>query len=104
MKRLTVQLMLLFYLLSGSAWAADTCRESWFGHDTPVVQTVDDTGSPGYSLSPQCDHCCHASAHYLGLPAASLIVGPLDRPVFVAPQAARWFSFGAQPPTEPPRI
>ncbi|MBI5137511.1 MAG: hypothetical protein HZA24_09305 [Nitrospirae bacterium] len=62
-----IALILAFSTLSaGAAWALDTHLESLVGHVQAYQAPLGHAG-PSADKAP-CDHCCHASAHLMGIP------------------------------------
>jgi len=104
MQRFLARGIILFYLFSAAAWAADlsTLFDGAAGGEAVLLDDGGQPPSPGVSHA--CDHGCHGSAHYLGM--------PLDRPAHGVVADARPAgaliayppTFSRAPPVHPPRI
>jgi len=69
MRRVITYCLIVSMVCAGVAWAADRHAEAFFGHGAEWMQSAEghlDTGND----TDTCDHCCHGSAHYAGLPMA----------------------------------
>ncbi len=102
MRRFIAQLLALSILFAGVAWAADAHAEAFFGHDTNLPSLSDDLPND-FSDDGPCDHCCHGTAHYLGLLLIpSAMVAATDSCVTVLPIVSYHSRVNA-PPSRPPK-
>jgi|GEM_PF-1407415 len=102
MRRFIAQLLALSILFAGVAWAADAHAEAFFGHDINVPSLGGDLPDD-FSDDGSCDHCCHGTAHYLGLLlTSSAVVADTDGRVTVLPVVS-YHSRANAPPTQPPK-
>jgi hypothetical protein len=91
--------LILSIALSGFSWAADSHVESFSGEHQQMSSGLDDDGG---DATEACDHCCHGSAHQLGLASRStlhlLAAGTTVRtPMVTIPR-----SEAREPPFRPP--
>lgn len=107
MVRLVVSLMILCVLVANVAWAVAADDPASCPGAAPALDAVVDGGGPAQLPSDTddapWDHCCHGSAHYLGLP---LTVFAAHRPdASAAPSAGivTYHSRVKEPPLQPPR-
>ena len=100
-RRLTAFLVIVCMLMYGTAWAFDGHWSASGDHSHAIAHgdpvPLDDDGD--------CDHCCHAAAHFVGIVAEhaftkpfALDAGPRARDV------GPWLSISLPPPTRPPRL
>jgi hypothetical protein len=95
------KLLLICLLIStfgyGMAWAFD-------GHwDAPQTQADGDNPAPDHHNDNNCDHCCHASAHLVGM-AADISNGlPANRDKLCSAYTATMISWLGHPAAPPPK-
>ena len=100
-RRLFTIWFLLFTLISSVAWAVDDHSEH--GHGDTVLEAGADHDEPlPWSQDGCSDHCCHASAHALGLIVftSGVAVLPLSDNAFVSEITPH--SLTPSPPYHPP--
>ena len=99
MHRLIFTVIALSIVFASLAWAGDRHEESLTGQHVSADQ---DTGGSPSDGAGSCEHCCHASSHYLALRDGDLAI-PSVHVGFVRPvnflQPPTWSS---GPPTPPP--
>lgn len=102
MRRFIAQLLSLSILLAGVAWAVDTHSQAYSGYDTKL-SSVDGDPPNGFSDDGLAEHCCHATAHYLGLllVPATVIADNDTRVTLVA--VSSHHSHANAPPIRPPK-
>jgi hypothetical protein len=64
MRKVVLALLCVSFLLSGFSWAGDSHAESITGQHS---QLASDSGAATDEATDACDHCCHGTAHQLGL-------------------------------------
>ena len=98
-RRLLTILVVLSMLGYGSAWAFDThafnlAGDTAIGAHDQAGAALDETG---------CDHCCHASAHLVGLVSSRPQLAPLRRDRFRLASGFLLSHAFFAPPLKPPR-
>ncbi len=102
MRRFIAKLLALSILFGGVAWAADAHAEAYLGYDVNLSSLGGDLPNRCSDDGP-CDHCCHGTAHYLGLLlTSSAVVADTDGRVTVLP-VVLYHSRANAPPTQPPK-
>ena len=100
-RRLFTIWFFLFTLASSAVWAMDD--HSAHAHGNTALETGSDHDEPlPWSQDGCSDHCCHASAHALGLIlfTPDIAVRPLSDHAFVSESTPR--SLTLSPPFHPP--
>ncbi|MGB5297158.1 MAG: hypothetical protein WBM52_22470 [Thiogranum sp.] len=101
LRRLFTIWFLLFTLTSSAAWAMDD--HSADHHGNSALEADSDHGKPlPWSQDDCADHCCHASAHAMGLISftTDIAVRPLSDSLFVSENTPG--SLTLAPPFHPP--
>ncbi|MEW5756455.1 MAG: hypothetical protein AB1810_09125 [Pseudomonadota bacterium] len=113
MRRAVVKALMFFILFANLSWAADM-DELGIAHDAAKVFTssVDgpggssDDGGLGHDGAKNvgCDHCCHGSAHYVGVPHTASPVFADNASCIPAQRVIARHSRDQEPPVPPPNI
>lgn len=112
MHRRIAKALIFFILFANLAWAADM-DEIGFAHHATEVQAsisgadgqsdVGDTGHIGLKHD-SCDHCCHGSAHYVGVPYQTSFDLADNASCAPALRVTTRYSREPEPPLPPPDI
>ena len=114
MRRAIVKVVIFFILFANLAWATDM-DELGIVHDAAAKafsSAVDESGGSsddgvaghdGLQNGP-CDHCCHGSAHYIGLPPGAVTAFQDPASVTLALWLTAYYSRDTEPPLPPPNI
>lgn len=112
MRGAIVKALIFFILFANLAWAADM-DELGVQHDPAKVQASvggsggpsddGDSGHNGLKHGP-CDHCCHGSAHYVGVPYQTSLDFADDVSCAPALRVTTRYSRDIEPPLPPPNI
>lgn len=101
-------MLVVFLLQANLAWAADV-HEAMLApssdHFISIASAghVDGTGQhKDHGVTP-CDHCCHASSHFAGMPAAVFSFSS-QRCIAAGLLASAYRSRLQEPPLPPPNI
>ncbi len=99
------RLLILFILSANLAWAADM-DELYAAPESGKVLAGADQQDPGHEAwkNTPCGHCCHATAHYVGLPPVSLSSFQSVDCVVEPGWLAAIYSLDKEPPLPPPNI
>lgn len=107
MFRILARALVCFILFANLSWAADLQAVNP-GHDPADTHLTDDTGGRHSDDSDTplhvCDHCCHGSAHYVGIPPAASIAAAAPVSPFPAGLTRHLRSHAGAPPLPPPNI
>ena len=112
MRRAIVKALIFFILFANLAWAADM-DETGIAHDTAKVLVFSDgpgdpsdDGGAGHDgvKNGACDHCCHGSAHYVGVPYQTSLDFADDASCAPAVRVTTRYSRDQEPPLPPPNI
>lgn len=113
MRRAVVNVLIFFILFANLSWAADM-DELGIAHDAAKVFTssVDGLGGPSTdgdfghdgAKHGSCDHCCHGSAHYVGVPHTASPVFADNASCAPALWVTARYSRDQEPPVPPPNI
>ncbi len=114
MRQLIAKFLVFFILFANLAWAADLVEAGVLHADDQALSVGADlhAGHLGDGATPDsgdlkqvpCDHCCHGSAHYVGLtPHLLSALSAAECAVFL-PVAAALSSRDNEPPLPPPNI
>ncbi len=112
MRRMIARALMFFILFANLAWAADMDDGGLFHKDIKVLSISDAAdgqatdGSPGPDTPNHapCDHCCHGSAHYVGLTQTALLSLPSARCAVQRLWLDAVYSHDKEPPLPPPNI
>ena len=100
MKLLALILTLLTFS-AGTAWALDAHLEVFAGHQA-TIGAGGDTDVSHAADNEACDHCCHASAHLMGLPITATDTVCTLTPERVLAVSVHLRSLRVGPATPPP--
>lgn len=106
MRRAVATVLVFILVLANVAWSADL-DEAVAGSGVKVTDGsthhADGADDLHEDHQASCDHCCHGSAHFVGLPPARLLVAQArdnDAPV---PARAPYRTRTIAPPLHPPQ-
>lgn len=113
MQSFLAKLIILFILFANLAWAVDMDEVGPPGEtagEPSIMNMTDDRGDGAGHDDAQagkmvfCDHCCHGSVHYLGLPVS--LSGVHTTSFFARPVSLGlgYRSRDLEPPLPPPNI
>jgi len=100
MIRLLTFILIFTTLSAGTGWALDTHLEALVGHTLSIDAPLDAVDH-GLDDGP-CDHCCHASAHLMGIPITASNVACLAVALRSQVEPARLLSIRLSPTPPPP--
>lgn len=99
LRRIVAILLVLSNLGFGTAWAFDWHEPNPSGH-AHVVE-AEDFGS--HLDDDECDHCCHALAHMLGITSDNTLVLPKLNSSQLVEYSSAQVSRATDPPLKPPQ-
>lgn len=113
MRQIIAKSLIFLILFANLAWAADM-DEIGIADDATKAFTsliaggggASDDGSTGHDglQNGTCDHCCHGSAHYVGLPPGAVTAFQDPASVTLALWLTAYYSRDTEPPLPPPNI
>ena len=98
-RRLIVILLIASILGYGTAWAFDGHSHDSSDH----VHVMDQDHLDHQVDEDQCDHCCHASAHFLGFTSESNPQLPVASNAFLLTSTEAYIACATDPPIKPPQ-
>jgi hypothetical protein len=108
MRHAIAKLIIFFIVSANLAWAMDGDRLRIAPESDRVLLSADQPGDNGFGHAVQkaapCDHCCHGSAHYTGLPQTALSPFPGADCIMEPVRRATVHSLDKEPPLPPPNI
>ncbi|HED52421.1 MAG TPA: hypothetical protein ENI83_02580 [Gammaproteobacteria bacterium] len=108
MRHAVARTLILFILSANLVWAADMDEICVAPESGNVLIGAVQPGGQDTGLDVQkgtfCSHCCHASAHYVGLPPVSLTSFPNADNATEPVRLLVFYSFDKEPPLPPPNI
>ncbi len=106
MRGIVAKTLIFFILFANLAWAADM-DEVGVVHDSAKLLVISDAPEDpidnGHNNDP-CDHCCHGTAHYVGLPHKTTPTFTDNTSCVPSPQLAAYLGRDLDPPVPPPNI
>lgn len=93
-------LVVLMLGVSAIAWAWHVDIPAQTGEPVQVTAAADHAHADGGDLAERCDHCCHADAHLVALPAATALPSNVPAGDDIATASVAL----TEPETDPPFI
>ncbi len=97
MRTFIAKVLILFVLFGNIAWAADL-DEIHLGEADITVQD----GQHNLPVQDSCDHCCHGTAHFMGIFTQLDKLAGIEPLRFINTSIKTRYFNSLQPPTPPP--